>query len=87
MDCYILIHKGEAELQRALDALTNAGINAIAVGGSSDLDPNLWPQVQINIDDFERAQTLLAAADIEYARLPLKESMLAGAIAAQPRLK
>jgi hypothetical protein len=81
MDCYILIHKGDPELQRALEALTNAGINAIAVGGSSDLDPNLWPQVQIDIADFEKAQTLLAAAGIDYARLPLKESMLSGATA------
>jgi hypothetical protein len=32
MDCYILIHKGEPDLQRALEALTKAGINAIAMG-------------------------------------------------------
>jgi hypothetical protein len=79
MDCYILIHKGEPELQRALEALTKAGINAIAMGWGSDLDPNLWPQVQIDINDFERAQTVLAAAGIDYGRLPLKESMLSGA--------
>ncbi len=74
MDCFILIHTGDPELQHALDVLIGAGVHAIAVGGSSDLDPKLWPQVQINIDDFERAQTLLAAAGIDYARLPLKES-------------
>jgi hypothetical protein len=82
MDCYILIHKGEAELQRAVQALTAAGINAIAMGASSDPDPNLWPQVQIDMDDFQRAQTLLTAAGIDFARLPLKESMLSTAIAA-----
>jgi hypothetical protein len=76
MDCYILIRKGESELQRALEALTNGGINAIALGGSSSLDPKLWPQVQIDMDDFERAQTLLAAAGIDYAQMPLKESVL-----------
>ncbi len=82
MDCFILIHKGEPELQRALNVLLEAGIKAIAVGWSSDVDPKLWPQVQIDVDDFERAQTLLAAAGIDCARLPLKESMLSGASAA-----
>jgi hypothetical protein len=82
MDCYILIHKGEPELQRALRTLTAAGINTIAMGGSSDPDPNLWPQVQIDMDDFEKAQTLLTDAGIDYARVPLNESLLSGAIAA-----
>jgi hypothetical protein len=82
MDCFILIHKGEPELQRALEILLNAGIKAIAVGGSSDVDPNLWPQLQIEMDDFERAQTLLTAAGIDYARLPVNESILSGASAA-----
>ena len=82
MDCYILIHKGEAELHRALEVLVDRGIKAIPMGGDSDLDPNLWPQVQINADDFENAQIALTAAKIDYARRPLKESMLSGASAA-----
>ena len=86
MDCYILIHKGDAELKRALDVLLKAGIKAAALGWSLDLDPKLWPQIQIEMDDFERAQDLLATAGIDYARLPLTESMLMRAVAADREL-
>jgi hypothetical protein len=77
MKCYILIHNGDAELQRALDVLVKTGIEAIALGWGSDPVPRSRSQVQVDADNFESAQSHLLVVGIDYVPLPFKKSLVA----------
>jgi hypothetical protein len=62
----IFINGGDAELTRAMDALSGAGIHSEAKGWSTDPIPKPRPQVQVQPSNVPQAVAALSASGIEH---------------------
>ncbi len=76
--CFIYIHGGDLKLQRAVDILQQAGIEARAKGWSIDPVPKARSQVNVRCGDLERARQIPASAGIRHVPLSLENSRLIG---------